>query len=175
MASWAPGTVVAPFRSRASASRKISPTERALARARYARHADEQAQGKLSVDALEVVLPGPFDCERSTVGNFAGGGNGDRFFAREVLTGQALGCFGEVGDGPLSDDLAPLDARPRPEVDQVVGAPHGVFIMLDDDDRIPELGQATQGEEQSDRYRADAGPIDGSSRIYKTPTRPAPT
>ncbi len=76
-------------------------------------------------------------------------GHGDRLLAREVLAGQALRRFGQVVDRSLGDDFAPLDARPRPEVDQVVGRSHRVLVVLDNHDRVAQLGEPPQGEEQA--------------------------
>ena len=54
----------------------------------------------------------------------------------------------QVVDRPLGDDLAPLDAGPRPEVDEVVGGAHRVLVVLDDDHRIAQLGKAAEGDQQ---------------------------
>ena len=54
----------------------------------------------------------------------------------------------QVVDRPLGHDLAPLDPRPRPEIDEVIGCAHRVFVVLDDDDSVPQPGQPAEGQEQ---------------------------
>ena len=75
-------------------------------------------------------------------------GNRDRRLAGEVGAGQARRRAGQVGDRPLGDDLAPLDAGPGAEVDEMVGRAHRVLVVLDDDHRVAQVAQPLQGREQ---------------------------
>ena len=94
-------------------------------------------------------MRGPLDRQKSPIGDLALAWDRDRLFAREVRAGQALARTGEVVDRSLRDNLASLDARPRPKVDQMVGRAHRVFVVLDDDHRIAQLGEPAQGRQQS--------------------------
>ena len=49
----------------------------------------------------------------------------------------------------LCHDLAAVDAGARSEIHDVVGCPHGLFIVFDDDDRIALVPQMTQGIQQT--------------------------
>ena len=94
-------------------------------------------------------MRGSLDRQEPPVGSLALSWDRDRLLAREVRTGQALARTGQVVDRPLSDDLASLDTRPRPEVNQMVGRAHRVFVVLDDDHRVAQLGEPAQGRQQS--------------------------
>ena len=41
------------------------------------------------------------------------------------------------------------NARPRPKIDQVVGRSHGVFVVFDDDDGVPQVPKVLQGVHQT--------------------------
>ena len=47
--------------------------------------------------------------------------------------------------------------RDRAEIDDVVGRPHRVFVVLDDDDRVPLIAQIAAGCRAACRCRGDAG------------------
>ncbi len=49
----------------------------------------------------------------------------------------------------LGDDLAAVNPGPRPEVDQIVGGPHRLLVVLDDDQRVAEVAQAEEGLQES--------------------------
>ena len=70
----------------------------------------------------------------------------------------------DVGERPLGDDLAALDARPGAEIDQVVGRAHRVLVVLDDDHRVAHVAQPLQGGDQA-VVVAGCRPIEGSSRM----------
>ena len=119
--------------------------QRALPGTGHARHAGEPSQGEPDVQVLEVVLPGAHDREPLVVRAAAGGRNGDRLLPAQVLPGQRSGAGGHDAGAAGGHDLAPVDARARTEIHDVVGRPHGLFIVLDDDDRIALVPQLAQG------------------------------
>ena len=49
---------------------------------------------------------------------------------------------------PIADDLAAAHAGAGAEVDDVVGGPHRVFVVLDDDDRVAQVAQLGERVEQ---------------------------
>src|SRR5205807_9669234 len=46
--------------------------------------------------------------------------------------------------GTLGDDVAAVLARARAHVDQVVGGPHHLIVVLDDEHGVPERAQALE-------------------------------
>ena len=51
----------------------------------------------------------------------------------------------QVGHRARHDDLAAVLARAGADVDDVVGDPDGLLVVLDDDHRVAEVAQAHQG------------------------------
>ena len=69
--------------------------------------------------------------------------------AGEVLPGQAARVrLAMVATDALRDDLAAADAGAGAEVDDVVGGPHRVFVVLDDDDGVAHVAELARGCEQ---------------------------
>ena len=161
--SWAPGS---PMRAVQVAGQGLAEDvvdQRALARAGDARHADEHPQREGDVDALEVVVPRPLTVSRRPSGALRCGRNGDGGLAGEVGAGEALLGFRQVGERPLGDDLAPLDAGARAEVDQPVGRAHRVLVVLDDDHRVAHVAEPLEGGDQAvvvARMQADRGLVE---------------
>ncbi len=121
--------------------------QRTLARAGNPRHADEYAQGDFHVDALEIVVAGTADDEAFVAGRAAALGNGDPPRAGQVLAGDALGLGDDRGERAAGHDAAAANAGTGTEIDDVVGRPHGVFVVLDHDNgvsQVAELGQRVQ-------------------------------
>ena len=156
--------------------------QRALARTGNAGHADENAEGDLDVDVLEVIVAGAADDEPAAGGrgrrgeretrrrgdaatrrhrvifavslhtmsradHAADGGNLDPPAAGEIVPRKTLlhgDHFRQRSGGHYS---AATYARPRPEIDDMVGSPHRVFVVLDDHHRVAlvaKLGQRFQ-------------------------------
>ena len=64
---------------------------------------------------------------------------------------------------PCGDDLAPLDARPGAEVDQVVGRAHRVLVVLDDDHGVAHVAEPLERGDQPvvvARVQADRGLVE---------------
>ena len=55
-----------------------------------------------------------------------------------------FGVGGDLRRRPLGDDLAAVNARAGPDVDDVIGGENRVLVMLDDDHRVAEFAQAPQ-------------------------------
>ena len=51
-------------------------------------------------------------------------------------------------DVPLGDDLSATDTRSRSKVDDVVGRLHRLFVVLDDDDRVPLIAEPLERRQQ---------------------------
>ncbi len=93
-------------------------------------------------------MAGAFDREEAPIRDLAHRGDRDHPLARQVRTGQALARPRHVVDRPLGDHLAALDPRARPEIDQMVGRPHRVLVVLDDHDGVAQPGQPAQRRQQ---------------------------
>ena len=61
------------------------------------------------------------------------GGDLDPPPAGEILPGDALGLGDDLFDRAGGHDVPAADARPGTEIDDVVGRPHRVFVVLDHD------------------------------------------
>src|SRR5262249_23334761 len=123
--------------------------KRALAGPGNAGDADEESEGKINVDALEIVVVRSLDAQDPAVRRFPRGWDWSRLSAGEIGAGQAPPRADDIIDRPLRDHLAPLDSGSGPEVNKVVRSAHGLFVVLDDDHRIPEIGEPAQRCEQS--------------------------
>ena len=122
--------------------------QRTLARTGHARNAGEPAHGQPDVQVLEVVLAGAQDRKPAVIYAAAGDRNRDRLLPAQVLSGQRCRAGGYDTRTALGDDLAAVDAGARTEIHDVVGRPHGLFIVFDDDDRIALVPQMAQGIQQ---------------------------
>ena len=68
--------------------------------------------------------------------------------------------LGDLVGGADGDDFAAADAGAGAEVDQVVGGPHRVFVVFDDDDRVAQVAELGERVEQAlvvARVEADRG------------------
>ncbi len=53
-----------------------------------------------------------------------------------------------LGDGTFHHHLATEPAGARPQVDQVIGGANGVLVVLDHDDRVPQVAKLLERTEQ---------------------------
>ena len=60
------------------------------------------------------------------------------------MAGQRIGIGGDFGRRSLGDDLAPVHAGARADIDDVIGGPDRVLVVLDDDHRIAQAPQAPE-------------------------------
>ena len=75
-------------------------------------------------------------------------GHRDLTAAAEVLPGQRVGVVEQALDGPGVDHLATVLAGTRADVDDPVGDPHGLLVVLDDDEGVAEVLEADEGLDQ---------------------------
>ena len=113
--------------------------ERALARAGDAGDAGEDAEGDADVDVLEVVLVGVADLEEGLRRRPPRGRQGDLLLAADVLGRERVAAAEEARPGAGEDDLAAGLAGARAHVDDVLGGPDDVGVVLDDDDRVADV------------------------------------
>ena len=128
------------------------PDQRGLARARHAGDDVEGAEPELDVDGLQIVLAGAEDPEASRAGPAAGADRGGPVAGQEI-PGRACPSrqLQQAGGRTLIEDPAARVARARPEVDDVVGRAHDVFVVLDDEDGVAVVPKLADDVEQPGR------------------------
>ena len=148
MPSCRPGLPRPAFRSRLQGLGEDVVDQGTLARARHAGDADERPQGDFHVEVLEVVVSRSADDEAMAVAAAAGGGDGDPPRAGKVLPGDALRLGDDRRGGSGGHDPPPANARPGAEIDDVVGRPHRVLVVLDHDHGVPLVAEPKERIEQ---------------------------
>ena len=66
----------------------------------------------------------------------------------EELAGHRLAVARDLRRRPFGDDLAAVQPGARPHVDEPVGAPHHLLVVLDDDDRVADVAQPLERRDQ---------------------------
>src|SRR6267143_501196 len=122
--------------------------QRALARAADPGHADQFAQRKVHVNVLQVVFSGSADDEHLPVALAAPRRQWDRSLAAQERPGDRLGRFQDIVERAGGDDLPAVLAGAGADVDDEVGRPHRLFVVLDDDHRVADVSQRQQRGDQ---------------------------
>ena len=111
--------------------------ESGLARPGHPGHNCEQAQGKLDVDALQVVRRGT----KHSDGIFTAGTADQRDFdltaSSEIVTRDRVGFSCDVLEDTLGNYRAAMITGAGADVDDVVGGPDGLFVVLHHDQCYP--------------------------------------
>ena len=147
----------------------MSLTSETFAGAADAGDADERAERDFDVDVFEVVVACADDqCEcvsacgcsalRSGIGDLAS--LPLRYCAGERCPWFASNFVGGAG----GDDFAAADAGAGAEVDEVVGGPHRVFVVFDDDDGVAHVAEPFEAASSRSLSRG-CRPMVGSSRM----------
>src|SRR5205823_5297549 len=103
------------------------------------RDRDELAQREGDVDVLQVVLTRALDDQRIPRGLPAHLGNGDLALAAEVLPGDRVLRLEQSLDRTVVDDRAAVLPRSGPDVDDVIGHPDRLLVVLDDEDGVAQV------------------------------------
>ena len=93
---------------------------------------------------------------------------------RQISPGQRNRILHNLVVGPVGDQLAAILSRPRPKIENAIRRPHDVRIMLDHQNRIPQIAQVMKNFDQPVRI-ARCRPIEGSSSTYSVPTSRDPS
>ena len=138
--------------------------QRRLAAAAHARDGGENADRKATSTPLDVV--------RRCFAHFEpaarlapGLRDRDELASRKVRAGLGLRIGDDVVERADGENLAALGAGARPDVDDDVGGAHRILVVLDHDQRVAEIAQRLAASPAAGRCRADASPIDGSSKM----------
>ena len=121
--------------------------ERRLARAGHTGDRDELADREVDVDPLQVVLGGAEHGEPAVVLG-AALRDGDRPRAGEELARDRLLVALHLRGGALGDHMAAVLAGAGPHVDEPVGDPHHLLVVLDDDHGVAEVAQTLERADQ---------------------------
>src|SRR3954471_20904041 len=76
----------------------------------------------------------------------------------ETASGFGSAMFFDLSQRALDHDFPSMNARAGSEIDDMIGAAHRLFVVLDDHERVPFLAQRRQGFEKADvipRMKAD--------------------
>src|SRR5262249_45052871 len=73
----------------------------------------------------------------------------NRLLAREILTGERAAGAHDLLGRAASGDLASLGAGAGTEIKQIVGGGDDLAVMLDQEQRIPEIAQVHEGLKQT--------------------------
>ena len=96
-------------------------------------------------DVLEIVAARADDFELPPrISGAAPRRDRDLPLAGQIMAGQRIGIGGDLGRRSLGDDLAAMHAGAGADIDDIIGGPDRVLVMLDDDHRIAEAAQAPQ-------------------------------
>src|SRR5882672_1246860 len=88
--------------------------------------------------------------------------------SREIRGGERIGCIRNLGGGTEVHDLPAVLSRPGAEIENAVGSEHHLRIVLDDDQRIAGITQASHHLDHPSyvaRMQADRGFIEYEERI----------
>src|SRR5215212_10461872 len=112
----------------------------ALARPRDARDTGENPERELDVDVFQVVLHRPeqrYGTRRlpPLLRRLDPPTSGEEVAGHRALLGL------DVIDAAGRDDLTPVHPCARTDVDDVIRGTYGLLIVLDDDERVPEIPQ----------------------------------
>ena len=123
--------------------------QRRLPAATHPGDGHEAAEGELDVDVVEVVLPGASHGDPVVTRAPAHLRHRDLAPAREVGAGDRPRRGHQVVEGALDHDLATVDAGAGPDVDDVVGDPDRLLVVLDHDHRVAQVAQADHGVDEA--------------------------
>ena len=118
--------------------------ERALARARGPTDADEDPQGNFDIEVAEVVGAGTSNVQVAAVERAALNRHVNALAAREKLAGQGVWILQYLANGPLGSDAATVHARAGAKLDDVIGRPNGLLVVLHHNDRVADIAQAAE-------------------------------
>ena len=123
--------------------------QRRFAAARDAGDAGEEPKRNRRRHIFQVVAARADDGELAAgVGGAAARRDRDRPLAGQELAGQRIRIGGDLGRRSPGDDLAAMYAGAGADVDDIIGGPDRVLVVLDHDHRIAEPAQAAQRVEE---------------------------
>ena len=122
--------------------------QRRLARPRYARHDGQGADGNRYVDVLQVVLRRADDFDIRPVAWRRSSGIGIYFAPFKYCPVRDCSQAIISSAVPWATISPPVLSRRRADVQYIIGGPHRILVMLDDDERIAQVAEVLQGLKQ---------------------------
>ena len=120
-----------------------------FARSRHAGNAGHQAQRELRRDIFEIVGRRARHSQQTLrIRSAPGARYLDSHAAAQVLAGDGIRMSDDFRGRALRHHLAAMHAGSRPEIDDIIGLPDRILVVLDHDDRIAEIAQIRQRVEQ---------------------------
>ena len=120
----------------------------ALARAADTGHAGDQADGKLRIHLLEVVLFGAQHREVAPLGLAADARHGDRVAARQEVTRDGTGRVPDLVGGALGHHVAAVLTGAGAHVHHVVGGQDGLQVVLHHQHRVAQVAHLLEGADE---------------------------
>ena len=149
MRSCGAGGSLAPLRRARGGLVERVDDQRRFAAARDAGDAGEEPERDRRRHVFQVVAAGADDGQLAArLGGAAARRDRDRPLAGQELAGQRIRIGGDLGRRSPGDDLAAVHAGAGADVDDIVGGPDRLLVVLDHDHRIAEAAQAPQRVEQ---------------------------
>ncbi len=124
--------------------------QRRLARAGHAGHTHQAAERNSDIDILKIMRARLPDGQRIFFPDrpaFLRERNGPP--SGQVLTGQRLLVFEQLGIRTVEHDLAAFFTGQGSQVDDIIGLANNLRIVLDHNDRIPVVAQVLQNTDQT--------------------------
>ena len=135
------GRVFGPLEGIAKCRRYDVGNERALATAADSGDCDKATEGDFNIDVFEVVVACPTDTDEIAISFATLGGSMNLASAIEEAAGDTARVGRDFLEGAGGQEFAAAHAWSWPEIDDRIGGPHGVLIVLDNDERVPEISQ----------------------------------
>src|SRR5438105_3561893 len=123
--------------------------ERALPGARYAGDRHELSERDPHVDVLQVVLARAADDNRLRLWLPPARRHWDAPAAREICAGDGARLFQDVVDRSFCHDLAAVLSGAGTDIHDPVRGPDRLLVVLDHQDRVPDVAHAEEGADQS--------------------------
>ncbi len=106
-------------------------------------------RGNADIDIFEIVGVRAKDRQRGAIRSAALGRNGNVRTPGEILAGERARIRSNFGGRADGHEFAAGFARARAEIHDVIGAPHGFFVVLDDENRVAQIAQRFERAEQA--------------------------
>src|SRR5579883_1812018 len=103
---------------------------------------DELAQWNLDIDVFQVVLARALDEQRIAVACAPLLWNGNMLAPRQVIARQRVCVGDDLLIVALGHHAPAVFARARPDIDDMVGGAHGIFVMFDHQQRVTQVAHA---------------------------------
>src|ERR1017187_4860570 len=148
--------------------------QRGFSRARDAGNRHQHAQRNFQIDVLQVVRPRAGDAEFVGSGLTPSRGNLDAKFVGEIASGERVRHVDDLVVGARADDFSAILPGARTKVENPIGGPHDVGIMLDHQDRISQIAQVVQDFDEPMRIaavQADGRLVEHIQRAHQTRTK----